>query len=139
MLKWLPHRRAGGGRPRPRGRELPLLAALQEEPRGSAPPFVFWLSPPRLLTWRLNTPRKRERLTRQALGRYAAALRGSGLLAPDGGPCLDVDLGPLSEGCGAGCTEDGMHYRDETYSAGAQVMLNAMCFVQRRRRSPAPQ
>lgn len=107
-------------------------------PAGGAPPvakpFMFWTSPPKLLTQRLNTPRKREKLTRATLDRYSVALRRSGLLGPDG-PCLDVDLAPLSEGCGPGCSQDGMHYSDETYEAGVQVMLNALRFAWRRHRT----
>lgn len=53
-------------------------------------------------------------------------------LGPHGSPCVPVDMEELTRGCGAACTEDGIHYDDTTYDAAAQIILNTLRMSYRR-------
>ena len=53
-------------------------------------------------------------------------------LGPHGSPCVPVDMEELTRGCGAACTEDGIHYDETTYDAAAQIILNTLRMSYRR-------
>lgn len=149
-----------------------VAAAMQQlrEARGSAPvaadragharhrqraPLFFWMSTTALVTDKLLTEEKRNRLTPSQVSMYDARVREEHLLAPDG-PCVPLDVHAITEGaapcaprapgaclaadmcavfctaaCGAVCTADGMHFRNSTYDVLVQQWANAVRLMRR--------
>lgn len=89
-----------------------------------ARPLLFWQSTSRLVVGKLNSARKREVLTPARVAAHDAAAARL-LLAPRG-PCLPLDVAGVTGGCGAACTEDGMHYSNATYRVLLQQWANAL-------------
>ncbi|XP_042426337.1 uncharacterized protein LOC122014229 [Zingiber officinale] len=97
------------------------------------PPHMFWLGLPMLVNSMLNTEEKRVRMNETVWDEYDQELAESTILRSDGGPCLHVDIGSLSQGCGRRCTTDGMHYDNVVYEAALHIMLNALLIESQQR------
>ncbi|XP_074565945.1 protein ALTERED XYLOGLUCAN 9-like [Curcuma longa] len=97
------------------------------------PPHIFWLGLPMLVNSMLNTEEKRVRMNETVWDEYDQELGESTILRSDGGPCLLLDIGSLSQGCGRGCTTDGMHYDNVVYEAALHIMLNALLIESQQR------
>lgn len=91
-----------------------------------SPPHMFWLGMPVLINSVLNTDEKKEKMTDAVLQAYTDELYRSKLLREFGGPFFLLDTLALSSNCGAGCTDDGMHYDQVVYEALVHVMLNGL-------------
>jgi hypothetical protein len=96
-------------------------------------PHMFWLGLPTLIKSKLNTDEKRERMTDAMLGAYGREVARTKILRQSGGPLVLLDVRLLSQGCGARCTEDGMHYDGVVYNAALQIMLNALVIESQQR------
>jgi hypothetical protein len=97
------------------------------------PPHMFWLGLPRLVNHMLNTEAKRAHMNETMLRAYDREVDRRGVLRGDGGPCLLLDVGMLTEVCGQQCTADGMHYDGEVYDAVLHIMLNALVIESQQR------
>jgi hypothetical protein len=115
---------------------------------------AFWVNAARVVPEKLTDPKKIAAMTPEAIARYNLAARSeragmvpsgkltgamdeqrfrqSDELGPHGSPCVPVDMEELTRGCGAACTEDGIHYDDITYDAAAQIILNTLRMSYRR-------
>lgn len=115
---------------------------------------AFWANAARVVPEKLKDPRKIAAMTPEAIARYNLAARSeragmlpsgslvgalderrfpeSDVLGPHGSPCVPVDMEELTRGCGAACTEDGIHYDETTYDAAAQIILNTLRMSYRR-------
>ncbi|KAG6533405.1 uncharacterized protein LOC121977952 [Zingiber officinale] len=107
------------------------VALLSTAP--AQPPHMFWLGLPTLVNSMLNTEEKRARMNDTVWDEYDRELGESTILRSDGGPCLLLDIGSLSHGCGRGCTADGMHYDSVVYEAALHIMLNALLIESQQR------
>ncbi|KAJ4759271.1 Pmr5/Cas1p GDSL/SGNH-like acyl-esterase family protein [Rhynchospora pubera] len=96
-------------------------------------PHMFWLGLPTLISSKLNTPEKRERMTNAMLEAYGREVATTKILRQSGGPLMLLDIRWLSRGCGARCTDDGMHYNGVVYNAALQIMLNALVIESQQR------
>jgi hypothetical protein len=96
-------------------------------------PHMFWLGLPTLVNSKLNTEEKRERMTDAMLDAYRRKLAGTKIMRQSGGPLVLLDVRLLSQGCGAQCTDDGMHYDGMVYNAALQIMLNALVIESQQR------
>jgi hypothetical protein len=97
------------------------------------PPHMFWLGLPHLVSHMLNTEAKRAHMNGTMLHAYNREADQRGLVRGDGGPCLLLDVGKLTQGCGQQCTADGMHYDGEVYDAVLHIMLNALVIESQQR------
>lgn len=88
-------------------------------------PHLFWLGMPMLISSKMNTNEKREKMTNEMRVRYNTALHGSGILMPSG-PLQLIDVPFLSQKCGNHCTIDGIHYERAVYDAAVHVMFNEL-------------
>uniref|UniRef100_A0A7N0U793 Pmr5/Cas1p GDSL/SGNH-like acyl-esterase family protein n=1 Tax=Kalanchoe fedtschenkoi TaxID=63787 RepID=A0A7N0U793_KALFE len=88
-------------------------------------PHLFWLGMPMLISARMNTKEKKERMTNEMGDRYNTALYGSRILRPSG-PLQLIDVSSLSQKCGDRCTIDGIHYERAVYEAAVHVMFNEL-------------
>ena len=91
---------------------------------------AFWLTPSRTVPAKFTDDRKRERMTPENGDAYARVATESPLferVAPTGRTfVVPVDLGTITASCGAGCTEDGIHYAPASYDAAVQIIANAL-------------
>ncbi|KAK9808799.1 hypothetical protein WJX72_003900 [[Myrmecia] bisecta] len=76
-----------------------------------------------MLHIRLKTADKQQHLTQDSVDGYNSAIINSQILLPDG-PFFLLDMHRLSQGCGAQCTHDGLHYSNATYDAALQIWVN---------------
>ncbi|KAJ3680416.1 hypothetical protein LUZ60_016694 [Juncus effusus] len=96
-------------------------------------PHMFWLGLPRLVNSKLSTEQKKERMNHETCEKYMRETREAKLLRRHGGPLMLLDVELLSQGCGARCTEDGMHYHNAVYDSILQIMLNALVIESQQR------
>ncbi|CAN6284101.1 unnamed protein product [Urochloa humidicola] len=118
------------------GDELASVAGAAKalrSPLPVPPPHMFWLGLPHLVNHMLNTDAKRARMNGTMLRAYDQEVDQRGLVRGDGGPCLLLDVGKLTQGCGQQCTTDGMHYDGEVYDAVLHIMLNALVIESQQR------
>ncbi|KAK3153186.1 hypothetical protein QOZ80_2BG0168960 [Eleusine coracana subsp. coracana] len=97
------------------------------------PPHMFWLGLPRLVNHMLNTEAKRAHMNDTMLRSYDREVDQRGLLRGNGGPCMLLDVGKLTQGCGQQCAADGMHYNGEVFDAVLHIMLNALVIESQQR------
>ncbi|CAL9137655.1 unnamed protein product, partial [Musa acuminata var. zebrina] len=107
------------------------VALLSTAP--AQPPHMFWLGLPTLVNSMLNTEEKRARMNATVWDEYDREVSESTILRSSGGPLLLLDIGLLSQGCGQGCTTDGMHYDSVVYEAAFHIMLNALLIESQQR------
>lgn len=80
---------------------------------------MFWFTVSNIISSKLKTEEKQQRMTPSQVDKYNDQISESGITRIPAMSAIDVH--GLTASCGAKCTEDGIHYQTAVYDATMQV------------------